>query len=68
MKYTRSATDGSFRINGLPAGDYYVAAVPRLKTAEWQNPELLRQLAPRAERVTLSEGQNATLSVRLIER
>src|SRR6185436_15440457 len=27
MKFTRSATDGSFRVGGLPAGDYLVAAV-----------------------------------------
>ena len=68
IKFTRSATDGSFRVGGLPAGDYLVAAVSRLKTTEWQNPELLQQLSPRAERVTLSEGQSATLSLRLIER
>jgi protocatechuate 3,4-dioxygenase beta subunit len=68
MKFTRSATDGSFRIGGLPAGDYLVVAVPRLKTTEWQNPELLRQLAPRAERITLSEGQSANVSVRVLER
>jgi carboxypeptidase family protein len=68
VKFTRSATDGSFRIAGLPAGDYLIAAVPRLQGNEWQNPELLRQLAPRAERVTLAEGQNANASVRLLER
>jgi len=68
IKFTRSATDGSFRVGGLPAGDYLVAAVSRLKTTEWQNPELLQRLSPRAERVTLSEGQSATLSLRLIER
>ena len=68
VKSARSATDGSFRISGLPAGDYLVAAVPRLQGSEWQNPELLQQLASRAERVTVSEGQHATLSVRLIER
>jgi protocatechuate 3,4-dioxygenase beta subunit len=68
MKFTRSATDGSFRIGGLPPGDYLVAAVPRLKTTEWQNPELLRQIAPRAERITLTEGQHASVSVRLLER
>ena len=68
MKFARSATDGSFRVSGLPAGDYLVAAVPRLNTAEWQNPDLLRQLAPRAERVTLTEGQNASVMLRLLER
>ena len=68
VKFTRSANDGSFRIAGLPAGDYLVAATSRLRANEWQSPELMQQLAARAERVTLSEGQQATLSVRVIER
>ena len=72
VKFTRSASDGTFRINGLPAGEYLVAAVSRLQGTssggEWQNPELLDQLRSRAERVILSEGQRANVSLRLIER
>lgn len=72
VKFTRSAPDGSFRIAGLPAGDYLIAAVNRLAGShdggEWQNPELLNQLDASAERVTLSEGQSRTLNLRLIER
>jgi hypothetical protein len=72
VKFTRSASDGTFRINGLPAGEYLVAAVSRLQGTssggEWQNPELLVQLRSRAERVILSEGQRANVTLRMIER
>jgi protocatechuate 3,4-dioxygenase beta subunit len=72
VKFARSASDGTFRINGLPAGEYLVAAVSRLQGTssggEWQNPELLAQLRSRAERVILSEGQRANVTLRLIER
>jgi hypothetical protein len=72
MKFARSALDGTFRIGGLPAGDYFVAAVSRMiatpDSGEWQNPDVLIQLEPRAQRVSLLEGQTANLSLRLIER
>jgi hypothetical protein len=72
IKAVRSSVDGAFRIAGLPEGDYLVAAVSHLDgTAdggEWQNPDFLNQLDPRAERVALLEGQVRTLRLRLIER
>lgn len=72
MKFTRARGDGSFRLAALPAGDYLVAAVDRLDgTADggdWQNPDVLEQLAPRAERLSLSEGQSRTLTLRLLRR
>ena len=74
----RSTTTGSVRPDGiyfcldLPPGDYFVAAVSRLQgtrdAGEWQNPDVLLQLEARAERLTLSEGQSRTVTLRLIER
>jgi len=49
-----------------------VAAVDHLEgTAnggEWQNPELLARFETGAERVTLLEGQDRSVSLKLIER
>jgi hypothetical protein len=72
LKFTRSTIDGTFTVGGLPAGDYLVAAVSRLQSTraggEWQNPDVLLQLEARSERLTLSEGQSRTVTLRLIER
>jgi hypothetical protein len=72
VKFARSDTDGSFRVAGLPAGDYLVAAVSRLDGnadgGEWQSPELHDRLAAGAERVTVTEGERRTVALRLIER
>lgn len=72
VKFARAGADGSFRIAGLPPGDYFVAAVDHLEgTAdggEWQNPELLLRLESGAERITLLEGQAGTVSLRLNQR
>ena len=72
VKFVRSAQDGSFRVNGLPPGDYFIAAVNRLEgtweAGEWQNPDVLAQIESRSQRVTLSGGQTRTVTLRLIER
>jgi hypothetical protein len=72
VKFARAGTDGTFRIGGLPPGDYFVAAVDHIEgTAdggEWQNPELLLRLESGAERITLLEGQADTVSLRLNQR
>ena len=72
VNFTRPRPDGTFAISGLPPGEYYVAAVDRMRgteaNGEWQDPELLQSLAPRASRVTLSEGQELPVDLRLIVR
>jgi hypothetical protein len=72
VKFARSGTDGSFRIAGLPGGDYFLAAVSRLSGSreggEWQDADVLAQLEQRAERVTLTDGQTRTVTLRLIQR
>lgn len=57
---TRSARvtkTGTYTIAGLPPGDYYVAAT--LDT-EWQDPQVLAELARSATTVRLSDGDTRT--------
>ena len=72
MKFTRPQLDGSFRVGGLPPGEYFVAAVDRMEgTAafgEWQDPTVLESLVPGATRIVLAESQRLSLSPRLIVR
>ena len=72
MKFVRSAFGGEFRVSALPSGDYFVAAVSRLQGSrdggDWQNPDVLLQLEARAERISVSEGQTANVSLRVIDR
>jgi hypothetical protein len=72
LAHTAVATDGTFTIRGLPPGDYYVVAVDRVPGIEtddeWQDPAVLDTLARRAARVTLADGQAATISLSLPAR
>lgn len=60
--------NGAFDVTGLPAGDYYVAAVNRLTGDEWQDRALLEQLSSEAAHVFATEGQKVTASPKLIVR
>jgi protocatechuate 3,4-dioxygenase beta subunit len=70
--FTRPKADGTFAVADLPPGDYYVAAVDRLQGSEgfgeWQDPAFLESIAPRARRLTLADGQLASVALRLIVR
>jgi hypothetical protein len=57
VRMTRPATDGAFVARGLPAGEYFVAAMTDLETGEWNDPALLGQLAAAAAKVTLRDGE-----------
>lgn len=59
------ATDGSYVIAGLPAGDYYLAAVTGLDVRELASAAFLEALIPAALRVSLSDGERKTQDVRL---
>jgi protocatechuate 3,4-dioxygenase beta subunit len=61
----RADQQGRFKIDGMPDGDYLVAAVEYLESGEERDPELLRQLRSRATRLTLGEGETRTISLRL---
>jgi hypothetical protein len=72
VKAAPCAPDGTFSIPGLPASEYLVAAVDRIQspngTGEWQDPEVLEALVVDSVRVTLMDGQTATVSAKLVVR
>jgi hypothetical protein len=72
MSFTRPGPDGGFVVRGLPPAEYFVMAVDRMQgnegSGEWQDPMFLDSMAPRATRVTVSEGQKLSVSVKLITR
>jgi hypothetical protein len=51
---------GRFRIRGLPAGDYYLAAVDPAQQGEWYDPSYLDEHRVNAAQVSLGEGETKT--------
>lgn len=72
LKAGRPNQEGTYRITGLPPGDYFVAAVVGLEGnqtgGEWQNPVVLEEISRRAQRITLSPSEALTMSPRLVVR
>jgi hypothetical protein len=71
VRRVQSSPDGSFRVGGLPPGDYYVAAVDPTESMDsgaWQEPEALNALTPAARRVALGEGKQHVTELQLIRR
>ena len=55
-------------IGGLPAGDYYVVAVPDIEADPARDPgDLLEDLSHRATRVTLADDSRLNVSLRLLK-
>ena len=64
---TRVPPDGEswFRLQSLPFGDYWVAAVDTLPEAALQDIDWLTKLSTLARRVTVSAGQHLVTDVPL---
>lgn len=58
-------TDGTFKIEGLPAGDYIVVAVPPIEAGDETDPERLRAWRALGRQVSLSDAQAATVTLTL---
>lgn len=61
---TRPTTDGRYVIRGLPAGEYYLAAVTDVEAGEQFDPEFLRALVGAAVTVTITDGGTTTQGLR----
>jgi len=65
VRMTRPATDGSYSVKGLPAGEYFLAAPADLESGEWNDPVLLDQLVRASARITLRDGETTTQDFRV---
>jgi len=65
VKQARPSSDGRFKVSGLPAGEYYVAAVTELEPGDLADPVFLEQLAAAAFKITLADGEKKQQDVKL---
>lgn len=59
------ASDGKFLVIGLPAGEYYMAAVTRLEPGDLENRQFLEELVPAAVRLSIASGEKKTRDLKL---
>jgi hypothetical protein len=63
VKSARVSRDGTFKIRGLPKGDYFAVAVLDEETLDWQARERLEQLSRLATRVAVAADTRVDLRV-----
>ena len=63
LRLLRPSSTGVYRIVGMPAGAYFVAAVPDAQAGDWQDPRVLQALSRNATRITLARGEKKTQDV-----
>lgn len=65
IRVASPATDGSFAVSDLPAGEYAVAAVQDLDVGDLANEEFLTRLLASAFKLTLTEGERRQQDLRV---
>jgi hypothetical protein len=65
MKSARPSTDGQFRFDDLPAGDYFLAALTDADQNDWQAPAFLTQVMAAGVKLTLSTGETKTQDLKI---
>jgi hypothetical protein len=56
----RVSQEGAFRIRGLPAGEYFLAAVPGNILSRWPESSFFEDVASSAVKITLAQGEKRT--------
>jgi hypothetical protein len=62
---TRPDQDGRYQVRNLPPGGYYAVAVDYLAQGEWNDPDVLERLKPKAMKFSLDEGETKTLDLKM---
>ena len=65
VRVARPATDGLYRITGLPAGEYFVCAVTAVEPDQLASREFLEQLGVSSFKIVLADGERRTQDLKL---
>lgn len=65
VQAVRPDVDGAYVMRGLPAGQYFLAAVTDIDQDEWEDASFLAGLVPAAITITMREGERSVHDLRL---
>jgi Carboxypeptidase regulatory-like domain len=57
IQSVRTGQDGTYRMRGLPPGDYRILATEDVEQGEWFDPAFLHRVLPSSEKISLTEGE-----------
>jgi uncharacterized protein (DUF2141 family) len=63
--FTRPASDGRFRIQDLPAGQYFLAALTDFESSDFANEDFVAQFATQSITVTIRDGEETTQAIQI---
>jgi hypothetical protein len=65
IQQARVASDGTFKVVGLPAGDYFVAALTDLTPNELYDPSFLDAAVPASVKIAIADGEQKVQDLKL---
>ena len=61
-----TGSDGKFRFQEIPPGDYKLFAWDDIETGAWENPEFMRPYEPRGRAIRVSENGKEAVQLNVI--
>jgi len=61
----RAGIDGSYRISGLPPGEYFLCALTELDATQQYEPTYLEQFVPASIKISIGEGEQKVQGLRI---
>lgn len=61
-----ATSTGTFLLDDIPAGTYWLIAVKGLTSEGWQSPSILQSVLPDATRVTVRSGDKASVRLKVV--